>query len=238
MIISNKEFWASFPPRKYYDEIEKEKRREQSRRFPVFKSILSFGGGIESTAIVVLTLQKRNHISLGYVDYGQPEIIKNAELKVAERLAGEYPGAVDCRVYDAGGFISRSMLGKSETRRQVNESPVITPGRNSLMAMMLAKDANEIMFGYTSAPNQVKDNSLEWIEETSKYLSYVMGRNIVISAPYINTAKWDLFELAYEVNPEIMLQSNSCLIGSNDRKCPCENCSVFYKYLTYRGIKL
>jgi 7-cyano-7-deazaguanine synthase in queuosine biosynthesis len=199
-------------------------------KLPDFSSdeIISFSGGFDSSATVLMSLDKKRTPHLLWIGFGQ----KNEETEdgVATKMASVLNQPLDKVHIDLGDYIEKGW----------NTSwSYIIPGRNFLFvsiaaSLLHASSASEGVISMGVHEEEIKnvnpgpDKSPRFFEECTKRFSDYYGKSITLRSPLQDVTKTELaahwknvWVDRYGITPH---QTSSCYYGTN-----CGTCNACFK---------
>jgi 7-cyano-7-deazaguanine synthase len=176
-------------------------------------------GGIDSSVMMHLLLEKGCMVFPLYVDYGQ--LSADAEWAACQRIC-KYLNLKPQRI-DLSGF--GKLIPSGLTRKELDiEKEAFLPTRNLLFLTVGAaygfeKAAHVIAIGLIANPI-FPDQNKQFLKEAERAISSAIGLNVTILAPLISLDKSDMLKLARKHKLPIE-ETYSCHSGD---KQPCGQC--------------
>lgn len=177
-------------------------------------------GGLDSTLVAKLALEKGLRIFPLFVDYGQRA--RNREFAACQ-LAMRKLGLPEPEVAALSGFGKLIRSGLTDPSLHIIDD-AFTPGRNMLFLLTAAayayqKNADAISIGLLHESTSLfPDQTSHFLQQAEQMISLCMGRSIKVLAPLSSFTKQDVVALA---EAKGISQTYSCHLGEDE---PCGDC--------------
>ena len=183
--------------------------------------VLMFGGGLDSTAHLVLLNKAGVKFDLLWVNYGQVSAVGE------ERALGWWA--------DYGSYISTVYIDTTIRRANAGQcsclftgdlaDPPFVVGRNFLLASIAAPQWDEVYFGISGADQHFPDCTIEWFDAVSRALSLSFDRPKRVTSKFIDIPRAEVIKAAWRIEPQLFDRSWTCWVGRNGVECgECPHC--------------
>ncbi len=210
----------------------------------MMKAIVLMSGGLDSTVVLALALQKKRECLILSFDYGQRHKI---ELESAKKIAQYYNIAHKIITIDPKSFGNSSLLSSShgsdisvpknrtpEEMKQASTPNTYVPGRNTIflsfaMAQAEIFSAGEIYIGPNALDMKYPDCSQEFIDCFQRVMQVATvkgcaGNAPKLIAPLLNLNKAEIISLGLSLKAPLEM-TFSCYDPKNKQPClECDAC--------------
>ncbi|MBF0443414.1 MAG: 7-cyano-7-deazaguanine synthase [Oligoflexales bacterium] len=183
------------------------------------KPILLYGGGLDSTAYLILMHNDGIDFKCLWIDYGQKGALNE------KRAARYFTQTYGIELIEAKNEqIARYALSDCQLLSGNTDHPSYVNGRNFSLILQALEYGDEVFLGlveleYQSPP----DADIEFLKRANAILKGAFHRDVRILAPYIACPRVELLTNAYEINQELFQYASSCWIGG-DQAMDCGHC--------------
>jgi 7-cyano-7-deazaguanine synthase len=184
-------------------------------------------GGLDSTLVAALVAEEGRAQYPLFIDYGQKA--RERELSACRRSM-ERLGLPEPRIANLAGYGALIASGLTDPGKDV-VADAFTPGRNALFLLIAGSyaatvEAGTVAIGLLDERFRLfPDQSRLFLEESERFLTRALGRDIAVIAPLMSMCKADVVRLTESKG--IRYGTYSCHEGGEK---PCGRCIACREY--------